>query len=646
MKITLWLILPLLLQGIAGATEWQAAGPYGGSATAVAISPSRPDTLYAGARNSLIYRSDNQGRTWQRLAFPRHFLGTVSAVAVHPHSPEIVYAALSAEHSAYGGVWKSTDGGRSWKLSHDLAGVSAEALAVFPRNPDIIVAGTRTGVWLSRDGGAKWTQISRPWNHEMRVITAVAIDPLDERTIYAGTPHLPWKTEDGGETWKSIHTGMLDDSDVFSIFVDPAQPENLLASACSGIYRSDSKGETWSKFKGIPATHRRTHVIRLHPEKKNVIFAGTTLGLLKSVDGGANFRQLNRLHIVGMTFDPRDADRIYLATEGTGLWRSDDGGQNVTPLNEGFVNRKMLDIAVAGSRLISNSIQDGEGGGVYVSEDGGSTWTLGAGTKALGDNHIHHVAGHPEDGNLLFAANERKLLRSTDGGKTWRNLAMPGKAGQTRIGALATLRQKPFTILLGTDQGLFKSTDLGATWAMVPIVKVKVAPKVTALAVAGPRILAQTASALYLSEDAGGSWKPLNLLIPTSLVYDVAVPPSAKAPILLATAKGLMRSEDGGKTWIQKDRGLQEGTVSSVRYQAGAAGLAWAVQFGRLYRSEDYGRNWEAVEGGEIPESTIRTLWADQTQSDRLFALTPDLGLYYLNTKDFRLHNLEKAGTP
>lgn len=646
MKKTAWVTWLLFLQGIAGATGWQAAGPYGGSATAIAISPSKPATLYAGARNSLIYRSDDEGQSWRRLPFPRHFLGTVSAVAIHPRNPNLVYAALSAEQSAYGGVWKSADGGEHWELAKDLAGISAEALAISPKNPNVVVAGTRKGVWLTRDGGGKWTQISRPWNHEMRVITAVAIDPVDDEIIYAGTPHLPWKTEDGGANWKSIHDGMLDDSDVFSIFIDPAKPESVLASACSGIYRSESRGERWSKFQGIPASHRRTHVIRLHPEKKNVIYAGTTLGLLKSVDGGANFRQINNLHILSMAFDPRNSDRIYLATEGTGLWRSDDGGQTLTALNEGFVNRKMLDIAVAGERLISNSIQDGQGGGVYVSEDGGSSWTLGAGTSALGDNHIHHVAGNPADGKVLFAANERKLLRSTDGGKNWKNLPMPGKPGETRIGALATLRLKPFVVLLGTDQGLFKSADLGATWSPVPIMKVKVAPKVKSLDVSGTRILARTESALYLSEDAGANWRPLSLLIPTSLVYDMAISDEKSAPILLATAKGLMRSEDGGKTWFQRDRGLQEGTVSSVRYQSGSHGLTWAVQFGNLYRSSDYGRTWEAVEGGEIPESTIRSLWADQTQPDRLFAVTPDLGLFYLNTKDFRLHNLDKAGTP
>lgn len=646
MKKAAWFAGVLLVPFLCASEGWQPVGPYGGSATAVAVDPSRPDTLLLGARNSLIYRSDDQGQSWRRLPFPRHFLGTVSALAIDPSDSNRYFAAVSAEHSPYGGVWRSVDGGTTWTLSQDIAGMSAEALAVSPRNPRVLVAGTRQGVWRTTDGGEKWERISRPYNHEMRVITAVAIDPLSSDVIYAGTPHLPWKTADGGKTWDSIHQGMIDDSDVFSIFIDPERPESVLASACSGIYRSDSKGDRWSKFAGIPASHRRTHVIRLHPENRSVIYAGTTLGLLKSTNGGATFRQVNNLHILSMVFDPREPKRIFLATEGTGLWKSEDGGETVEPLNHGFVNRKVLEITSAGDRLFANAVQDGAGGGIYSSGDGGKTWSIAASTRVLGDNHIHHVAGHPADEKIVFAANERKLLRSVDGGRNWKALVLPGKGGPARISSLKTMMGKGFVVLIGTDQGLFRSGDLGATWSAVPLAKVTMTQAVLGLTVSAPRLIVRTTSTLYLSEDSGANWRPLSLLLPTSLVYDIALPSGLSEPILLATAKGLYRSEDGGKTWFRKDQGLQDGTVSSVRYHSGGGGQVWAVQFGRLYRSDDYGRNWRAVGGGYIPESTIRALWTDERQPDRLFALTPDLGMYFLETKDFRLHNMEKAGTP
>ena len=72
--------------------------------------------------------------------------------------------------------------------------------------------------------------------------------------IYAGTSHLPWKTSDNGKTWESIHSGMIDDSDVFSIYIDPRSPKQVFASACSGIYQSPNGGEMWRKMMGIPNT--------------------------------------------------------------------------------------------------------------------------------------------------------------------------------------------------------------------------------------------------------------------------------------------------------------------------------------------------------------------------------------------------------
>jgi photosystem II stability/assembly factor-like uncharacterized protein len=646
MHRTAWIGCAVLVPGLLWGTGWQPVGPYGGSATAIAVDPSNPSTLLVGARNSLIYRSEDQGASWWRLPFPRHFLGTVSAVAVDPADPKRYYAAVSAAHSYYGGLWSSEDAGQTWNLSEDLQGKSAEAIAIWAKDPNLVVVGTRDGVWRTRNRGVSWERISAPWNHEMRIITAVAIDPVNPDIIYAGTTHLPWKTVNGGQDWKIIHTGMLDDSDVFSIFIDPGKPEFVLASACSGIYRSESAGEKWTKFPGIPASHRRTHVIRLHPNKRNVIFAGTTLGLLKSANGGAVFRQVNNLHILSMVFDPTNPERIYFATERAGLWRSEDGGETVKPWNHGFVNRKVLDLTEAGGRLYANTIQDGEAGGVYASDDGGHTWDLAANAGRVGDNHVQSVAGHPSKPEVVFAANERRLLRTLDGGKTWKPLVLPGRAGQTRVGAVHVVEQKTAVVFLGTNQGLYRSADLGATWQPVALSKASIPMPVTGLVAAGARILVRTAHALYMSEDTGAAWRPLNLLFPTSQIYDIALSERPADPILLATAKGLFRSEDGGRTWFQKDHGLVEGTVSSVRYQPGGRGRAWAVQFSRLFSSTDGGVNWDIVEGGEILESTIRTLWAGIAHPGRLFALTPDLGMFYLDLQSLQVHNNERQVSP
>ena len=615
--------------------QWIPAGPWGGSATAVAIDQANPKRMLLGARNSLIYFSEDEGANWRRLNFPRHFLGTVRAVSFDQTNSRVFLAALNGEQSGFGGVWRTEDAGETWRLPESIAGASAEALAIWPRDPRVVLAGTHQGVWRSEDGGVSWTRISQPWNHEMRVITAVAFDPANRDVIYAGTPHLPWKSADGGKTWNSIHDGMLDDSDVFSIFVDPERPQRILASACSGIYRSETSGAKWSKFAGIPASHRRTHVIRRHPARPGVIYAGTTLGLLRSTDGGATFKQLNNLHILSMVFHPSEPDTIFMATERAGLWRSRDGGVSAEPTNTGFVNRKVLNIASAGGRLFLNTIQDGNDGGIFQSADAGSTWQLTANASRVGDNHLHHLAGHPSDPAILFAANERRLYRSTNGGRHWKTLALPmaGANRQLRISALTVLRAgEGLVILLGTDHGLWRTANSGVTWTLAPVTKADRMPRILSIASAGSRIVVRTSSTLYVSEDAGGSWRPIALLLPTSVIYDIALSPNPADPILIATAKGLYGSDDGGKTWLQRVEGLEDGTVSTVRFDPQRGARAWLVQFGRLYESNDGGRRWRRVEGGEIAESSIRSLWVGGGRSSRIYAVTPDIGLHYLDS--------------
>ena len=109
--------------------------------------------------------------------------------------------------------------------------------------------------------------------------------------IYAGTYHLPWKTTDGGKTWKSIAAGLIDDSDIMSMRVDAANPARIYISACSGIYRSENRGEVWTKLQGIPYAARRTQAIVQDPQRPHVLYAATTEGLWVTRDAGENWER-------------------------------------------------------------------------------------------------------------------------------------------------------------------------------------------------------------------------------------------------------------------------------------------------------------------------------------------------------------------
>ena len=129
----------------------------------------------------------------------------------------------------------------------------------------LLVAGALDGVFRSRDAGKTWEMITPANDPELRNFDSLAIDPRDPEIIYAGTFHLPWKTVDGGRDWAAIHEGMIDDSDVLSLAVNPSNQEQVFASACSGIYRSDDAGAHWKRIQGIPDSSKRTLVIRFDP---------------------------------------------------------------------------------------------------------------------------------------------------------------------------------------------------------------------------------------------------------------------------------------------------------------------------------------------------------------------------------------------
>ncbi len=157
------------------------------------------------------------------------------------------------------GVYESKDGGETWQALAGIRGSRIESLAMSPVNSSTLAAGTSKGVFVS-DGSRRHVDAGSrgPPILEMQDITALAFDPADTNVLYAGTPHLPWKTTDGGATWHSISSGLIDDSDIFSIRVDPNHPQLVFASACSGIYRSDSGGEAWVQdpgHSGNPSPH-------------------------------------------------------------------------------------------------------------------------------------------------------------------------------------------------------------------------------------------------------------------------------------------------------------------------------------------------------------------------------------------------------
>jgi photosystem II stability/assembly factor-like uncharacterized protein len=617
---------------------WRLSGPFGGSARSIAIDQQNGNTLLAGARDSLLFRSDDAGASWRLLTFPSSTPGTIDALIIDPHTSGHFYAGLDAGDLADSGVYESKDGGQSWQAIAALRGLRIESLSISPMDPRIMAAGTSKGVYLSTDAGENWKRASQENNSEMQDITALAFDPTNSTTIYAGTPHLPWKTTDAGANWHPIHAGLIDDSDIFSIRIDPKQPQLVYASACSGIYRSEDSGESWAKLRGIPGTHRRTHIITADPRNSGIIFAGTTLGLFKSPDGGRSWRHLSADQVNWMVFDPTDPNVFYLATEYAGILKSTDSGETFHHSNAGFANHTLNQITGVGKHLYASSVYEGRYGGVFKSDDGGLEWRLQANQESLLGRNLNSLMTASASGELLFAASEDAVLKSGDGGKTWSTITIKpkitaGKAaqrfGKLRIHTLRAMQvDKKLTLFAGTQSGLFRSSDGGVTWERivsagltgVPVLAVYAPPR------GSTRLAVRTRDYLFISDDEGRTWRQADLAVNNYYVYDVAVPDAVDAPLLAATSRGVLQSVDGGVHWKIIEDGVPAATVNSVRFHPERKLEAYLVQYGRVYRSLDGGTSWQLFPSDGLENSSIQFLWLAPQFPGRIFALSAARG--------------------
>jgi photosystem II stability/assembly factor-like uncharacterized protein len=653
--------------------DWTIAGPFGGTARSIALDSQKPDVVLAGGMNALVFRSTDAGQNWAVLNFPKRRLSEVTSLLVDPADSNHYLAGMIAAEE--GGLFESRDAGKTWNGVKGMNRFGVRALAGSASKPSEFVAGTMQGVWLSENSGETWKRISDAENLEMQGITAVAVDTKDPDIIYAGTTHLPWKTTDRGKNWVSIHSGMIDDSDVFSIYINPADPSSILASACSGIYSSDSRGDAWKKLMGIPNTSRRTHVIREDPTNADIIYAGTTMGLFKSINRGIAWRSLTQNQVNAIAFDPSHPGTIYMALEYEGLGKSDNGGETIRPLNQGFVDRAIASETRSGDKLFAAETQEGETSGIFASTDRGTTWARFQDVKGLAGVHLKAIAGLPSQSNVLLAASPHQLYKSIDGGNSWKPqpvrivetiqpppvkprtaTSRSSSRKSTPAGARARRLVRPIVkihqvnpsdvsalyatrsgaqdlVFAATDLGLLKSTDAGERWTSASIPG---SPAVSALylpTISGAPMIARTAGGLYTSKDCGEHWESLPFPLSTSDVNEVTSSGDGST-LLAATRLGLYSSPDGGAKWYANLGGIPASTVNSVIF-TNKDGVAYAVEYGRLFKTSNAGAAWTEIPTA-LPSVRIRRLWLPDPSSGRLYGITGELGILFRDEGQIR----------
>ncbi len=337
-----------------------------------------------------------------------------------------------------------------------------------------------------------------------RSIAVSGVKGRPDEAYFGATGGGLWKTTDGGETWRPITDHKITSASVGAVAVSETNPDLVfigMGEACirgnimpgDGIYRSRDAGGTWEHvgFRDVDAISR----IRIHPTNPDIIFAAVfgeysvpsaERGVYRSTDGGSTWERVlfrnDSTGAVDISIDRNDPDVIYAALwqayrkeytmasggAGSGLFKSTDGGDTWTELTraegmpqEGVVGKIGIAVSPARSERVYALVEH-ENGGLFVSDDGGASWTLANDDRSIRQRAFYytHVFADPADADVVYLENT-SLFRSADGGKTLENVSN-GTHGDFHD--LWIDPDDAGHIVVGNDGGGAVSTDTAQSW--------------------------------------------------------------------------------------------------------------------------------------------------------------------------------------
>ncbi|MGH7581797.1 MAG: WD40/YVTN/BNR-like repeat-containing protein [Gemmatimonadales bacterium] len=350
--------------------EWRMLGPaHTGRMTSVAGSSQRPDEYYVGTTGGGVWKTTDGGKTWHPMT-DGYFGGTIGSVDVFKGDPDIVWAGggetpIRGNVSHGDGVWKSTDAGKTWHYMGLRETEYISRVVTHPTNPDIAYVGAlghvfgpnaERGVYRTKDGGKTWDKIL--FKNDSTGVADLVMDPSDPNTLYAGfwqAGRTPWLLVSGG--------------------------------AGSGLWKTTDGGDHWTDITRSP-------------------------GLPSGIWGN-----------IGLAISPANPNRIWALIEADsgGVYRSDDGGATWHFLNgeRNLRQRAWYFTKLTADPKDTNTIYAGNVGG-YVSHDGGKTFQSGLGN---GDTHFYWI--DPQNPQRIAVAGDPGLVITTDGGKTTTRVNIP-----------------------------------------------------------------------------------------------------------------------------------------------------------------------------------------------------------------------------
>jgi photosystem II stability/assembly factor-like uncharacterized protein len=655
---------PSLLQGL----HWRLLGPFrGGRVLAVTGVPGEPSHFYFGSVNGGVWETVDAGRTWQPI-FDGQPIGSIGALAVASKNPRILYvgtgeADMRSDIAQGDGMYKSTDGGKSWTHIGLADSQQIGRILVHPENPDLVYVAAlghpygpnpERGVYRSKDGGKSWQKVLGKDDDTGAI--DLAFEPGRPEVLYAAlwqTRRTPWevyppsngpgsglyKSTDGGDTWMPLAGhGLPAKPGRIGLAVAPSQSRRVYAMVDAeeggGLYRSDDAGATWSQASGDPRIWGRGWYfggITVEPKNPDVIYACNT-ALYRSEDGGKTFvpekgapggDDYHQLWI-----DPQEPRRRMLGVD-QGALVSLDGGVTWSswynqPTGQFYhvITDNRFPYWVYGSQ------QDSGAAGVPSRTNGFDGINLTHFREMTAGGESDNVAPDPRDPEVLYGGRVDRLdlrtglTRSID--PTLAYPSPPGDPGGYRDAwtlPLVFSRRDP-KVLYFANQRLFETADGGLHWQVV-------SPDLTRTDPGRPANLdAATLNGRQTAPRRG-------------VIYAIAPSRVADHDVWVGTDDGLIwRTQDEGEHWADvTPKGLapwsKVGILETSHFAAAGADTAYAaVDRHRLddfkpyiYRTHDGGRSWQLAASGIPDGSFVNAVREDSVVKGLLYAGT-EKGVY------------------
>jgi photosystem II stability/assembly factor-like uncharacterized protein len=656
-----------------GDLSWRMIGPFrGGRALAVSGVPGQPDHFYFGAVDGGVWESVNAGRTWEPI-FDREPIGSIGAIAVAPSSPQTIYvgsgeADMRSDIAAGNGVYKSTDGGKTWTHIGLDDSRQIGSIVVDPRDANVAYVAAlgrqygpnaERGVFKTIDGGQTWSKVL--YKDADTGAIDLALDPNAPNVVYASlwqTRRPPWnvyppsngpgsglyKSNDAGATWSRLTKGLPEQVGHVGIALSASNPSRVYAlvdsnAAHGGVYRSDDAGATWTRTDGEQRIWQR----------------GWYFG--------------------GITVDPKNPDTVYVMN--TSTYRSTDGGKTFAAIKgaPGGDDYHTLWIEPNDpTRMILGSDQ-----GVIVTVDGAKTWSswynqpTGQFYHVATDDRIPYgVYGAQQDSGADVEPSRSKYANISNwdfhpvdvGGESGSVAPDNAHPGLTYGGSVTAER-----IDTGWERNLDPTLNYpGTVWRNTWTLPIVFSP-------ADRRSLYTSHQKIFRSRDGGKTWaivspdlsranegKPSNLDAATladdngiarhGVVYTIAPSPLRAGVIWAGTDDGyIWVSRDGASHWQNVTPPAltswsKVGIIEASHFDTRTAYAA--VDRHRLeddapyiYRTQDGGTTWSAIVNGIPDGSFVNVVREDPQQRGLLYAGT-ERGVFISFDDGAHWHSLQR----